>query len=120
MLEFVPLRPEDKALYEKYRLTCGERGCEYSFANLFLWGRQKITIHRGNLAFFSQFNRKTVYPYPLGKDVKPTLDALIHDARKRGIPCRLTGLTKAESLQLEQWYPQLFDIRPDRDSLDYV
>ena len=120
MLEFLPLKIEDKPLYERFLLHSGERGCEYSFANLFLWGRQKATVHRGNLAFFSQFNRKTVYPYPLGADVKPTLDAIIHDARKRGIPCRLTGLTKAESEQLEQWYPGQFDIRPDRDGFDYV
>lgn len=120
MLEFLPLRIEDKPLYEKFLLHCGERGCEYSFANLFLWGRQKAVVHRGNLAFFSQFNRKTVYPYPVGADVKPTLDALLHDARKRGIPCRLTGLTQKEAEQLEQWYPGQFDIRPDRDSFDYV
>ncbi len=120
MLEFLPLKIEDKPLFDKYLLCSGERGCEYSFANLFLWGRQKATVHGGNLAFFSQFNRKTVYPYPLGADVKPTLDAIISDARKRGIPCRLTGLTQGESQQLEQWYPGQFDIRPDRDSFDYI
>ena len=120
MLDFLPLKPEDKALHNRYLFACGERGCEYSFANLFLWGRQKVTVHQGNLAFFSQFNRKTVYPYPLGADVKPTLDAIIHDARKRGIPCRITGLTQAESEQLEQWYPGEFYIRPDRDSFDYI
>ncbi len=120
MLEFLPLKIEDKPLYDQCRCHSGERGCEHGFANLFLWGRQKVTVHQGNLAFFSQFNRKTVYPYPLGADVKPTLDAIICDARKRGIPCRLTGLTQGESQQLEQWYPGEFDIRPDRDSFDYI
>lgn len=120
MLNFSPLKTEDKPLYEKYLLACRERGCEYSFANLFLWGRQKAVIHEGNLAFFCQFNRKSVYLFPVGGDLKPTLDAIIHDAQKRGIPCRLTGLTKAEGEQLESWYPGQFYIRPDRDSFDYI
>ena len=81
MLDFSPLKPEDKALYDAFLLNCGERGCEYNFANLFLWGRQKATIHNGNLAFFCQFNRRSVYLFPIGADLKPTLDAIIADAK---------------------------------------
>jgi len=55
MLDFVAVRPEDKHLYDPFLRFCGERGCEYSFANMYLWGRQKATFHEGNLAFFSQF-----------------------------------------------------------------
>lgn len=120
MLNFTPLTPADKAVYDRFLLNCGERGCEYNFANLFLWGRQKATLHGGNLAFFCQFNRKSVYLFPLGQDLKPTLDAIISDAHKRGIPCRLTSLTKADREKLEQWYPGQFYFQPDRDSFDYV
>ncbi len=120
MLDFTALKPADKAVYDRFLLNCGERGCEYNFANLFLWGRQKATLHGGNLAFFCQFNRKSVYLFPLGQDLKPTLDAIISDAHKRGIPCRLTSLTKADQEKLEQWYPGQFYFQPDRDSFDYV
>ena len=120
MLEFLPLKPEDKEKLDRFLLDCGERGCEYNFANLFLWGRQKATVHQGNLAFFCQFNRKSVYLYPLGEDVKPTIDAIIHDACKRGIPCRLTSLTAADCENLEKWYPGKFYFQPDRDSFDYI
>ncbi len=120
MLDFAPLKPENKALYDTFLLSCGERGCEYNFANLFLWGRQKAAIHEGNLAFFCQFNRRSVYLFPLGKNLKPTLDAIIHDACKRGIPCRLTGLIGEDCQKLEQWYPGQFYFQPDRDSYDYV
>ena len=120
MLSFLPLKPENKAMYDKYLLHCGERGCEYNFANLFLWGRQKAVIHQGNLAFFCQFNRRSVYLFPLGEDLKPTLDAIIGDARKRGIPCRLTSLTQQDREKLENWYPNQFYFQPDRDSFDYV
>ena len=120
MLNFTPLKPEDKAVYDEFLLNCGERGCEYSFANLFLWGRQKATVHGGNLAFFCQFNRRSVYLFPLGENLKPTIDAIISDAHKRGIPCRLTGLTQADIEKLEGWYPGQFYFNPDRDSFDYI
>ena len=120
MLNFSPLQPKDIALYNRYLLNCGERGCEYNFTNLFLWGRQKATVHEGNLAFFCQFNRKSVYLFPLGKNLKPTLDAIISDSRERGIPCRLTSLTRQDRELLEQWYPGQFYFQPDRDAFDYI
>ena len=120
MLDFSPLKPEDKTLYDTFLLNCGQRGCEYNFANLFLWGRQKATLHNGNLAFFCQFNRRSVYLFPLGEDLKPTLDAIISDAKKRGIPCRLTSLSQDDREKLEVWYPGQFYFQPDRDSFDYI
>ena len=120
MLDFKALKPEDKEKLDQYLQNCGERGCEYNFANLFLWGRQKAVIHEGNLAFFCQFNRKSVYLFPLGEDLKPTLDAIIHDACTRGIPCRLTSLTAEDCEKMEQWYPGQFYFQPDRDSFDYI
>lgn len=120
MLNFVAVSPKDKSLYESFLQESGERGCEYSFVNMYLWGRQKAAVHQGNLAFFCQFDRKSVYKFPLGKDLKPTLDAIIADARERGIPCRLTCLTAADLDLLEDWYPGQFYVQPDRDSFDYV
>lgn len=120
MLDFTALTPENKSVYDAYLKNCGERGCEYNFANLFLWGRQKATLHQGNLAFFCQFNRRSVYLFPLGENLKPTLDAIISDAHKRGIPCRLTSLTAADQEMLEQWYPGQFYFHTDRDSYDYI
>ena len=120
MLNFEALKLEDKPLYDSFLLQCANRGCEYNFANLFLWGRQKALIHQGNLAFFCQFNRKSVYLFPVGTNLKPTIDAIIADSRKRGIPCRLTSLTSEDQALLEQWYPGEFYFQPDRDSFDYI
>jgi hypothetical protein len=52
--------------------------------------------------------------------LKPTLDAIIHDAQMRGIPCRLTSLTREDCEKLESWYPGQFHFHPDRDSFDYL
>ena len=120
MLEFMPLKPKDQGVFAPFMAFLDSRGCEYNFANLFLWGRQKYVIHGENMAFFCQFNRKSVYLFPVGKNVKPTVDAIICDARKRGIPCRLTSLTPADQEKLETWYPGQFYFYPDRDSFEYV
>lgn len=120
MIDFQPIALSQKGQYEDFLFHCGERGCEYNFVNLYLWGRQRVAFHNGNMAFFSQFNRKSVYPFPLGTDLKPTLDAIIHDAKMRGIPCRLTSLSQEDCATLERLYPGQFRYHIDRDGFDYV
>jgi hypothetical protein len=48
------------------------------------------------------------------------LDAIIHDAATRDIPCRLTSLSEADCALLEQLYPGRFRFHDDRDSYDYI
>ncbi len=121
MIDFQPLDPTRKHQYDQILQACGERGCEYSFCNLYLWGRQKAAFVGGNLAFFSQFNRKSVYLFPVGpEDKKPVLDAIIADAHHRGISCRLTGLTADDCAELEALFPGRFRYHFDRDAFDYV
>ncbi len=121
MIDFKPLTPELRPVYEPYLMSSGERGCEYSFTNLYLWGRQQATLVENNLVFFSQFNRKSVYLYPVGPgNRKKALDAIIEDAAQRGIPCRLTSLTHDDCALLEHLFPGRFRYHFDRDSFDYI
>ncbi len=121
MIEFQPITPEHKANYERYLMDGIERGCGYSFANLFLWGRQQGTILHNHLVLFSHFQCRSVYPFPVGTgDKKPVIDAIIADARERKIPCRLIGLNDSDKALLEELYPGKFRIHLDRDAQDYV
>ncbi len=121
MIDFQRFDLENKDEYVKYLTASGERGCEYSFANLNLWGRQRCAVVEGYLVLFSQFERRSVYPFPVGKgDVRPVLDAIIRDARERGIVCRLTGLRPEDCMVLEELYPGQFQLHPDRNGCDYV
>ena len=121
MIDFQPLDITNKAAYDALLHCAGERGCEYSFVNLYLWGRQKAAFIGEHLVFFSQFQRRSVYLFPVGLgDKKPVLDAVIADAQERGIPCRFTGLRPGEEQLLESLYPGKFRFHPDRDSYDYV
>ena len=121
MIDFQKLTFDKKDAYEALLMNSPERGCEYSFANLYLWGKQQVAFLHGCGVFFSHFYGRSVYPFPIGPgDKRSAVEAVLEDARKRGIPCRLTGLTNEDRENLEQWFPGLFTIRAKRDSFDYV
>lgn len=121
MMNFQRLTLADRSRYNALLFADGERACEYSFANMYLWGRQMACFTGENVAFFSHFHGKSVYPYPLGPgDKRELILRLLADSRKRGIPLRMTGLSGEEAEQLRQWFPGDFYIRLDRDSFDYV
>lgn len=121
MITFNRLSFDQKEKYNEILFSVPPRGCEYSFVNLCLWGKQQVAFLHGCVAFFSHFHGKSVYPYPIGNgDKKAVIEAIIQDSRKRGIPCRLTGMTDADREELEALFPGLFHIRTERDSFDYV
>ena len=49
------------------------QGCEYSFTNLYLWGRQQAAWLDGYLVMFSHFYGHSMYPFPAGQGL-----SLIH------------------------------------------
>lgn len=121
MIEFQKLKITQRQELAALLETASHRGCGYSFANLYLWGRQCTAMVDGFLVLFSHYSGRSIYPYPVGTgDVKPVLDAIIHDAQKRGIPCRITGMTKSEQETLDALYPGKFCFHCDRDNYDYV
>ncbi len=120
-LDFKRISLEDKQVYDEYLAHEGERGCEFSFANLYLWGRQSILEREERILIFSQFDRRSVYPFPLGDgDLRSAIDAIIADSRARGIPCRISGITESNRELLEELYPEKFRYHSDEGSYDYV
>lgn len=121
MIPFKKLELSQKHNFDAFLLRAGKEACEYSFANLFLWGRKKVAQQDGFLLLLSQFDRKTVYIFPVGEgNLKAALDAIIHDAGMRGIPCCLAALTEEECRLVETLYPGKFSFYCDRDSYDYI
>ena len=121
MIEFKRLTPEHREQYLKLLFADDRRGCEYSFANINMWGRQRIAFVHDRAVLFSQYDRISIYPYPVGvADVKPALDAIIADSAKRGIPCRLASMSQADCETVETLYPGRFQFHTDRDHFDYV
>ena len=84
-------------------------------------GRQKFALIEGCAVIFSQFDRKTVYPFPVGPgDKKAAVDAIIADAAARGISCRITGLSCENRSFLDSMYPGKFRFHCDEGNHDYV
>lgn len=121
MLEFKRMDPAFREEYNHLLTASGRQGCEYTFVNISLWGRQRMARFQDWVILFSQYGRCSVYPFPVGVgDPRPALDAIFEDARHRGIPCRLTGLSQKECQFLESYCPGKFRFHPDRNSFDYV
>lgn len=120
-VDFKQISIDDKESYDRLLSDGRTRGCEFSFANLYLWGRQQIAFIHGHAVIFSQFSRRSVYPYPVGSgDKKEVLDAIIEDSRARGIPCRITGLDLEAKETVERLYPSKFRFHCDEGAFDYV
>lgn len=121
MINFHKVHPEDRKAYEDILLQVPARGCEYSFSNLCFWGRQEIAFIEGCAAIFAHFDGRSVYGYPIGNgDRRKVVELMMEDAKQRGIPCRIGGLTVSDRDELAQWFPDNFLLVPDRDGQDYV
>lgn len=121
MIDFNPVALEQKAFYEQYLYDGAERGCEYSFVNVYLWGQQNLSVLHDHVVFFCKFGGHSAYRYPLGTgDKKVVLDAIIEDSKERGVPCRIGGILADEREQMEKQYPGRFIYKSNRDSHDYV
>ena len=121
MIDFRKITPQDRESYQQLQFSAGERGCEFSFSNLYLWGRQRIAFLHDHAVLFSQFDRRTVYPFPVGSgDKRAVVQAIMDDAHERGIPCRITGLTEGDMQLLQELFPDRFYYHCDRDAYDYV
>lgn len=121
MIPFKKLELSEKERFDSYLFHASKQACEYSFTNLFLWGRQKAAIQNGFLLLLSQFDRKSVYPFPVGQgNLKEALDAIIQDAAARGIPCCLSVMSAEDCDRVEQLYPGKFRFHSERNSFDYI
>ena len=121
MISFERLTLEKKPEYDAMLARAAHRGCTFSFVNLYIWGRQCAARVGEDLLLFSHYAGRTMYPYPVcAGDPRPALDALMADARERGIPFRLSGLNREDVEHLQSWYPDQFIFHCGRGGHDYV
>ncbi len=121
MLNFRPVTPFDRPLYDGYLKSSARRGCEYSFLNVFLWGEQQLSETDGCLVLLSRFGDYVAYSYPLGNgDAKAALEKIMLDSKERGIDCRLHGLAAKEKEFAEKKFPSTFSFSTNIDTYDYI
>ncbi len=120
MIPFEQVQIQHKQMITDCYFHDGKQNSEYSFANLFMWGRQEFAMVAGCVCVFSHWGDRSIYLYPVGGDVRTALEALMDDATARGIPLRMHGLDQTDLKQLDTWFPGQFFWHTNRDSFDYV
>ncbi|MCI8823444.1 MAG: DUF2156 domain-containing protein [Lachnospiraceae bacterium] len=102
----------------------GFRGCERTFANIYLWARFYGLVWaelEGTIVFRSMFDGKYSYTYPAGDgDRRAAVERLIREEEGQGYPLQFHGLSRKEYEELEQYFPGQFEISWPRDVEDYV
>ena len=119
---------DDKEAIEYYLKQKPLQGCEFTFANIFLWAsyyQVEFAIEDDALYFKSgvdEQNRENMsFAYPVGsKDIKKSIEKLMAYAAEQKIPFSMYDLTVEMKEELEQLFSGQFEYTPDRDSFDYV
>lgn len=115
---------EDQGVIRPYLSTEKYRGCERTFANLYLWARfygVSWAVIQNMLVFRSEIQGRYSYMYPFGSgDKRAVLDFLMEDCRLSGRPFRMYCVSEEEYADLDRMYPGLLQVEWQRDSADYV
>ncbi len=99
MIEFKPVRLEDRAVIERYTMPSGICNCDLAFANMYCW---QAVFHSawaeigGFLVIRFQIDggERIGYMQPVGEgDFGPILPLLREDAHAHGQRLRIIGLT---------------------------
>lgn len=100
------------------------RGCERTFANIYLWARfynVMLAEIQGTVVFRSEFDGKYSYTYPIGAgDRKAVVELLLADSEEKGYPFQLHAVSEGEMAELEEYFPGKFQVEWPRDVEDYV
>lgn len=123
MIDFRPLKIEDRQWIEPILRESKKYGCEYSFGDMFIWKSIydiQVAKHKD---FFVSFNGAgfDAYCCPVGSgNKKEIIEDLMQDARERNIEFKMFGLMEECAKDLEELFPDKFEIEENRDSFDYI
>ena len=123
MIDFQPVKLDDKLWVRDLMLRSGFRGGEYCFGNLYLWKDvYGCKIARMNDYFLAKMGHThPSYIFPAGSgDIYPVLDALWEDSRACGHPFRMHGLSPEAAQLVEAWKPGALVFEDNRDYYDYI
>ena len=125
MITFRKVELEDQEVFQKYFKMNNCRGCEYTFANLYLWSQfyhVKAAVACDMLLTMSEWEDRLSFCFPIGdrENAAAALKELDAFCGERQKPFRLHGVTPGQFEFLEKLYPGRFEIAYQRDSADYI
>ena len=126
MIEFKPIRLEDRAIVERYTMPSGIVNCDLAFANMFCWQgvfRSAWAEVGGFLVIRFQIDggTKIGYMQPVGAgDFTTIIPLLRDDAHAHGQRLRLIGLTDEGRDLLRRTQTEHFACASDPATEDYL
>ena len=125
MLNFQPVRIEDRDAINEFLLKSTYRNCDFSFSNILCWKHKydtTFTIVDGFLFFrFFVSHRNPGYMMPLGdKNIKNAIETLKIDAKERGEHLILYAITREMFSQIEAACPGEFEYKSNKDWFEYI
>lgn len=122
-IQFKRPQLEDRDLIESYFRQQPSRSCERTFVNAYLWSRfyqVSYAIVNDTLVFHSGAGKAFSFPAGEPARVKETIPLLKEYAAERGHSFQLYNVTPEFFAQLEEWFPNQYEITYERDYADYV
>lgn len=125
-MNFKLITLEDKKWMDAYLHASDFQGCDYSFANLFLWrniSQVEVAEYADMLCIRSKrlSRNQHIYTFPAGKgNLKAAVEAMREDAKKDNNPFVLRGFSEAEKQKLQETFPDTFCYESIRKEWDYL
>ena len=126
MIEFKPVRLDDRAAIERYTMPSGICNCDLAFANMYCW---QSVFHSawaeidGFLVIRFQIDggERIGYMQPIGEgDFAPIIPCLRGDAHAHGQRLRIIGLTDEGREMIRRMHVGEFAFESDRALEDYI
>lgn len=126
-LHFEPVSLEKRKIMTGLLHAAPERGCEYTFGNLFIWrnvyGTAAALTEDGMLLlrFARDVGSDAAYLFPVGEgDLKRSVDAMLAYSAGRDESFRIIAARKEDCESLRALYGDIFDFHTSRDFAEYV
>lgn len=125
-MNFKLITLEDKEWMDCRLKASGFQGCDYSFANLYLWrniSQVEVADYAGMLCIRSKrlSRDQYIYTFPAGNgDLKQAVEAMREDCAKNSNPFVLRGFSDDERQRLEEELPGRFTFESIRKEWDYL
>lgn len=121
-MDFKELTLEDKKWIDPLLKTKQYRACEYSFANLYIWGKQyNAEVANIDGFYVAKLGNKGAFSYPVGEgSPKGVIEKLIEYTKEKGQTLRLHALCEGAPAELESLFPGQFELITNRDNSDYI
>lgn len=120
MLEFKEIELKDKEWIDPLLRISDYRGCEYSFANNYVWKNiYDITISRFQDFYITKHGDSFTFPAGQG-DVKQLIGELLEYCQKMNMPLKFNSMDISAKEMLERDFGGKFKFDTNEDFYDYV